>query len=323
MAAVPAFTTAIVPRPLAGAGVGPTTRARGTGKWRASGTVARTSSAASGETRVASTVDPPRASSTRIAAICSGVLPSPRTTSGKPVRRCRCVSACAKPSARKGSSRSPRTASSTGTRRAATDSSRSRRRSGSMGGDYLDLAHEANARENREGRDVEVVRRRVEPDGREVSRASGLDERQLERHEEAPVTDREAALAAPEGPRAAEARERGVVRQRERELGREPREQQLRPGPHAKPVARRPHEEWHVELPAREVTEREPRNLIRERKGEGEARDPEAHREIEGPALVVDELRADADAPGGPGVADATLQAVDGHAGRGDEGPDC
>jgi len=128
----PALTTAMRPRPRSGAGVGPSTTARGTGRYRASGIAASTRSAAAGATRVANAVDPPAASSLRIAMICSGVLPSPRTTSGNPVRRWRWVSTCANSSVRNGSCRSSLRASSTPDRPAATDSSNPRKRSGSM-----------------------------------------------------------------------------------------------------------------------------------------------------------------------------------------------
>jgi len=82
------------------------------------------------------------------------------------------------------------------------------------------------------------------------------------------------------------------------------------------------HEERHVDLPTRKVTERQPRNLIRERKRERETRDPEAHREIEGPALVIEELRARACAPGGARVANPDLEALHRHEGHADVRPD-
>jgi hypothetical protein len=80
---VPAHTTSTVPVPAA---MSPrrATIARASWRYSAAGTTARTASYDSCEARVTSRLCPRDAMRSAMAAICAGVLPIPRITSGKP-----------------------------------------------------------------------------------------------------------------------------------------------------------------------------------------------------------------------------------------------
>ena len=96
MSAVPALTHGDEPRPRSGAGTGPTHDARGTGRWRAAGHRGhRRPRRPRRETRVASTVEPPRAELDQDRGDLLGRLPLAEHDLGEAVRRWRCVSACA------------------------------------------------------------------------------------------------------------------------------------------------------------------------------------------------------------------------------------
>ena len=93
---VPAAQTAIRPG-RAGAGVVSTVMQRAASWKRASGRTAATVRCTSAVVRVTSTRWPRAAIRSTIATICSGVLPAPKTVSGKPRRRARWWSTLAKP----------------------------------------------------------------------------------------------------------------------------------------------------------------------------------------------------------------------------------